>query len=176
VLKNLNDPRWKLHLLQLEQKLDTSIAVVNHPDDFAEEIRATLRSIRTTSTNELLLELTLVDEAASRLAERSLLHAHSKVMNSSRRPHTLTGWVQSIPPPLAPKVRACALWSESFEVASTYRLVGRGHSRSIEWLYRYISWMFSCLLIMQTLRHRLAIGTDSSRLHLRPALLQNSPA
>jgi hypothetical protein len=43
---------------------------VNHPDDFAEEIRATLRSIRTTSMNELLLELALVDEAVSRLSVR----------------------------------------------------------------------------------------------------------
>lgn len=43
---------------------------MNHPDDFAEEIRATLRSILTTSMNELLLELALVDEAASRLSVR----------------------------------------------------------------------------------------------------------
>ena len=43
---------------------------MNHPDDFAEEIRATLRSILTTSMNALLLELALVDEAASRLSVR----------------------------------------------------------------------------------------------------------
>ena len=59
---------------QLERKLDTSIAVVNHPDDFAEEIRATLRPILTTSMNELLLELALVDEAASRLSVRCYTH------------------------------------------------------------------------------------------------------
>ena len=38
--------QWAEVAFQLERKLDTSIAVVNHPDDFAEEIRATLRSIR----------------------------------------------------------------------------------------------------------------------------------
>ena len=43
---------------------------MNHPDDFAEEIRSTLRSILTTSMNALLLELALVDEAASRLSVR----------------------------------------------------------------------------------------------------------
>ena len=65
---------WAEVAFQLERKLDASIAVVNHPDDFAEEIRATLRSILTTSMNALLLELALVDEAASRLSVRFYTH------------------------------------------------------------------------------------------------------
>ena len=90
--------------------------------------------------------------------------AHSKVMNSLRRPHTLTGWpgaieqgrritgtvVTPIALPLSPKVRvarecysrAALLRSKLFEGPSTLWQIGRGYSRSISWFYRDISWMF----------------------------------
>jgi hypothetical protein len=110
---------WAEVAFQLERKLDASIVVVNHVDDFAVDIRATLRAILDTSMNELLLELALIDDAARRLCVLCYTlegdgflapTAYSDWMGAIEHGRRVTGRVIApVAPPIAPKVRACAL-------------------------------------------------------------------